>query len=226
MWYTELNTNSNPCLSVKYVSASTLYLRGLWLPMRIVWYSQLLTQLDCTAGVLCYRKSRNNICPTRHCHCFQHVVKILEPVPMMAWDFVETQALQATAPSLSCHAPVLPLLANQRMLGPMLQEPCIPLIPPYLISKGEPLHIQTLSSALLPFGFLLALTEAISHCRPPSRICPFQGKRILLQWSLHLQRNGFGSPLWTAMQHLFMAYVHPLISRIITIPRSQQKLHM
>lgn len=110
---------SDPCLSTKYVSASPLFLRGLWLPMRMEFDSQFLTQLSHTTGVLCCRKTRNNICPTGYCHCFQHEVKILKPVPRMAWDFLETQELQAT--NSSFYPTVLPIyaspLSNQRSQG-------------------------------------------------------------------------------------------------------------
>lgn len=78
----KLSANSDPCWPIKCVSAPHSALRGLWLPVEDRMPSSTLTQLNHTAGALCCRKTRYSLCPTRDCGCFQHLVKILESVPV------------------------------------------------------------------------------------------------------------------------------------------------
>lgn len=77
-------TTSAPCLPNNVSLLPHSLLRDLWLPVGNRMLFSTLPQLSHTASMLCCRKTRNSICTTRDCQCFQHLVKILEPILVTA----------------------------------------------------------------------------------------------------------------------------------------------
>lgn len=113
--------NPNHCLPIKYISVLCSVLRDLWLPVEDIMLFWAQAQLSHTAGILCCRKTKYSICPTRDCWRFQHLVKILELIPITAYWAV--LGFLRSAITLG-HGSLLPQSLSSSSLIPYPSEDC------------------------------------------------------------------------------------------------------